>query len=374
MSFLGVDSLYEGFQQLVSWLMWLIGDWFWAGVVLDGNEDSWWYWVTEFLTNNQTVWFFTILFVCVTVFVGGFLAGLWVIWIERKVLGRMMDRRGTQVGWLGGFQNFADGIKTLLKEIIIPRDADKKLYTYAVVMILATSGMLLGLIPWSECWYAVNVPLALLLGLAVFSLAPFAILIGGWSSNNKYTVIGGMRGAAQLIAYEVPLLLVVVSIVIMVGSLNFNDIVTWQIENVWLIAPLILGCITFFVAGLAEVERVPFDLPEAEAELVEGWQTEYGGFRWGLIMLCDYVRAYIVALLITVLFLGGWAGPEPVPPEVWTLIKTFLVFFVMVWVRAAMVRIRTDQILKIGWRRLMPLAFINLVIVVLIKYYDIGWW
>ncbi len=134
------------------------------------------------------------------------------------------------------------------------------------------------------------------------------------------------------------------------------------------------GCITFFVAGLAEVERVPFDLPEAEAELVEGWQTEYGGFRWGLIMLCDYVRAYIVALLITVLFLGGWAGPEPVPPEVWTLIKTFLVFFVMVWVRAAMVRIRTDQILKIGWRRLMPLAFINLVIVVLIKYYNIGWW
>ena len=374
MSFLGVDSLYEGFQQLVSWLMWLIGDWFWAGVVLNGNEDSWWYWVTEFLTDNQTVWFVTILLVCVTVFVGGFLAGLWVIWIERKVLGRMMDRRGTQVGWLGGFQNFADGIKTLLKEIIIPRDADKKLYTYAVVMILATSVMLLGLIPWSEFWYAVNVPLALLLGLAVFSLAPFAILIGGWSSNNKYTVIGGMRGAAQLIAYEVPLLLVVVSIVIMVGSLNFNDIVTWQIENVWLIAPLILGCITFFVAGLAEVERVPFDLPEAEAELVEGWQTEYGGFRWGLIMLCDYVRAYIVALLITVLFLGGWAGPEPVPPEVWTLIKTFLVFFVMVWVRAAMVRIRTDQILKIGWRRLMPLAFINLVIVVLIKYYDIGWW
>ncbi len=198
----------------------------------------------------------------------------------------------------------------MLKEIIIPRDSDKKLYTYAVVMILATSVMLLGLIPWSEFWYAVNVPLALLLGLAVFSLAPFAILIGGWSSNNKYTVIGGMRGAAQLIAYEVPLLLVVVSIVIMVGSLNFNDIVTWQIENVWLIAPLILGCITFFVAGLAEVERVPFDLPEAEAELVEGWQTEYGGFRWGLIMLCDYVRAYIVALAHhrAVPRWMGWAG------------------------------------------------------------------
>jgi NADH-quinone oxidoreductase subunit H len=374
MTFLGVDSLYEGFQQLVSWLMWLIGDWFWAGIVLGGNEDSWWYWVTEFLTNDQTVWLITILLVCVTVFVGAFLASLWVIWIERKVLGRMMDRRGTQVGWLGGFQNFADGIKTMLKEIIIPQDSDKKLYTYAVVLIIACSAMLLGLIPWSEFWYAVNVPMALLLGLAVFSVAPFAILIGGWASNNKYTVIGGMRAAAQLIAYEVPLLLVVVSVVIMVGSLNFNDIVIWQIENVWLIAPLIIGCITFFVAGLAEVERIPFDLPEAEAELVEGWQTEYGGFRWGLIMLCDYVRAYIVCLLITVLFLGGWAGPEPVPPEVWTLIKTFLVFFIMVWVRAAMVRIRTDQILKIGWRRLMPLAFINLVIVVLIKYYNIGWW
>jgi NADH-quinone oxidoreductase subunit H len=271
---------------------------------------------------------------------------------------------------IGLFQNFADGIKCLLKEIIIPKEADEKLYTYAVVGIIATSAMLLGLVPWSDRFFVANVPLALLVGLAVFSLAPFFILIGGWASNNKYTVIGGMRGAAQLIAYEVPLLLVVVSIVIMTGSLNFNDIVGYQQNHLWLFIPLFIGFVTFFTCGIAEAERVPFDLPEAEAELVEGWQTEYGGFRWGLIMLCDYLRAYIASALIAILFLGGWDGPF-LWPEMWFLLKTFFVFFIMIWVRSAMVRIRTDQILKIGWKRLLPLAVINLVVAVALK--AMGW-
>jgi len=316
------------------------------------------------------VTFLAIVLTCVIFFVGAFLVGLTVIWQERKTLGRIMDRRGTQVGMIGLFQNFADGIKCLLKEIIIPKEADEKLYTYAVVGIIATSAMLLGLVPWSDRFFVANVPLALLVGLAVFSLAPFFILIGGWASNNKYTVIGGMRGAAQLIAYEVPLLLVVVSIVIMTGSLNFNDIVSYQQNHLWLFIPLFIGFVTFFTCGIAEAERVPFDLPEAEAELVEGWQTEYGGFRWGLIMLCDYLRAYIASALIAILFLGGWDGPF-LWPEMWFLLKTFFVFFIMIWVRAAMVRIRTDQILKIGWKRLLPLAVINLVVAVALK--AMGW-
>ena len=314
--------------------------------------------------------FLAIVLTCVIFFVGAFLVGLTVIWQERKTLGRIMDRRGTQVGMIGLFQNFADGIKTLLKEIIIPKEADERLYTYAVVGIIATSAMLLGLVPWSDRYFVANVPLALLVGLAVFSLAPFFILIGGWASNNKYTVIGGMRGAAQLIAYEVPLLLVVVSIVIMTGSLNFNEIVSYQQNHLWLFIPLFIGFVTFFTCGIAESERVPFDLPEAEAELVEGWQTEYGGFRWGLIMLCDYLRAYIASALIAILFLGGWDGPF-LWPEMWFLLKTFFVFFIMIWVRAAMVRIRTDQILKIGWKRLLPLAVINLVVAVALK--AMGW-
>jgi NADH-quinone oxidoreductase subunit H len=301
-------------------------------------------------------------------------AGLTFIWMDRKVMGRMMDRRGTQVGVLGLFQNFADGFKTMIKEIIIPKDADQKVYTWAVVLIIACSALLLGLVPWSDDFYAVNVPLALLLGMAVFSLAPFAILLGGWASNNKYTLIGGMRAAAQLIAYEITLLMVVISIVILTGSLNFNEIVNWQENNVLLIVPLAIGAVAFFIAGMAEVERIPFDLPEAEAELVEGWGTEYGGFRFGLIMLCDYLRTYIICALFAILFLGGWSGPAPIPGSIWLLGKTFFLFFIMIWVRCATVRVRTDQILKIGWRRLLPLAVVNLVLVILIKVYAVGWW
>ncbi|HSV42180.1 MAG TPA: complex I subunit 1 family protein, partial [Methanomassiliicoccales archaeon] len=266
-------NLYDFMFGIVSWLLWFVGHM--LGLI-GVTEGTFFYPLVQLITDPQMVTFVNIMLVCLVVFVFVFLfAGLTVIWMERKLLGRFMDRRGTQVGVLGYFQNFADGIKTLLKEIIIPRDADAKVYTWAVVLIIATSAFLMGLVPWSDDFYAVNVPLALLLGMAVFSLAPFAILIGGWASNNKYAVIGGMRGAAQLIAYEVPMLLVVVSIVVYTGSLNFAEIVNWQEQNVILLIPLIIGAITFFVAGLAEVERVPFDLPEAEAELVEGWQTEY---------------------------------------------------------------------------------------------------
>jgi NADH-quinone oxidoreductase subunit H len=362
-------NIYTLFYGLSDWIMnvvaWILN---WLFRVPPGTNDF-----TNWLVSPGVVQLVNYLIVAVVVFIVAFLMGLTVIWMERKCLGRFMDRRGTQVGVLGLFQNFADGIKTMLKEIIIPKDADAKLYTWSVVLIIACSAMLLGLVPWSDRFYAVNVPLALLLGLAVFSLAPLAILMGGWSSNNKYTVIGGMRAAAQLIAYEVPLLLCVVSVVVMVGSLNFNDIVNYQEANGWLIVPLIIGAFTFFVAALAEVERVPFDLPEAEAELVEGWQTEYGGFRWGLIMLCDYLRAYIASALFAILFLGGWTLPYNLGtntfifPELFFALKTLLVFFIMIWVRAAMVRIRTDQILKIGWRRLLPLGVINLFVAIAFK-------
>jgi NADH-quinone oxidoreductase subunit H len=365
------SGLYEFLYSVSSWLLWLVGR---VLGFIGVDSDNFFYPLRQFITDQQLVLFVTLLLVALIYLVAGLLFGIQFIWMDRKFLGRFMDRRGTQVGFLGFFQNFADAFKVLLKAVIIPKDSDKRVYQFAIFGILAVSFMLLGLVPWDNNFYAVNVPLALLLGLAVFSLAPFTLILAGWSSNNKYTVIGGIRGAAQLIAYEVPLLLVVVSVVIMTGTLNFGEMISWQENNVILFVPLIIGAVVFFIAGLAEAERVPFDLPEAEAELVEGWQTEYGSLGWGLVMCADYLRAYVISVLFAILFLGGWSGPDFLPGSVWMLAKASLVFFFMIWARAANVRIRTDQLLRFCWNRLLPLAVINLVVAVLIRVYSVGWW
>ena len=354
-------TLYTVLGDITEWLLGLIAsllDWTKLGFLSDFGD---------WLQTEPVMTAVTTLLVALIYLITLMMFGLCFIWMERKFLGRFMDRRGTQVGVLGFFQNFADGIKVVLKEHIVPRDADRGLFEFAIFAILATSFMLFGCIPMSPQFYVIDPPLALLLGIAIFSFAPFSILIGGWASNNKFTLIGGMRAAAQLIALEIPILLVVVSVVVMTGSLSFWDIVAWQQENIWLAVPLFIGLLTFFVAAIGEAERVPFDLPEAEAELVEGWQTEYGDVRWGLVMASDYFRAYIMCGLITMMFLGGWDGPEFIWAEAWYLMKTYIVFFFFVWVRAAMVRIRTDQILHMGWRRLLPLAIINLLIAIALK-------
>jgi NADH-quinone oxidoreductase subunit H len=360
-----MSTLYTVLQDITVWLMGLIAslvDWTKLGF-LSGFAD--WLETEPVLTTVTTLLVALIYFISLMMF------GLCFIWMERKFLGRFMDRRGTQVGFLGFFQNFADGIKVVLKEHIVPKAADKPLFELGVFGILATSFMLLGCIPLSPQFYVINVPLALLLGIAIFSFAPFSLLIGAWASNNKFSLIGGMRGAAQLIALEIPILLVVVSVVIMTGSLSFTGIVGWQQAHIWLGIPLFIGMVTFLVAGIGESERVPFDLPEAEAELVEGWTTEYGDVRWGLVMACDYFRAYIMCGLLTMMFLGGWDGPDFIWAEVWYLAKTYIVFFFFIWARAAMVRIRTDQILKLGWTRLLPLAIINLLIAVALKVAEV---
>ncbi len=356
-----METLYTVLQGLSEWLLgviaWLV-DWTRLGF-LSGLAD--------WLETEPVLTAVTTLLVALIYLITLMMIGLCFIWMERKFLGRFMDRRGTQIGVLGFFQNFADGIKVVLKEHIVPKAADRGLFEFAIFAILATSFMLFGCIPLSPQFYVINVDLALLLGLAIFSFAPFSILIGGWASNNKFTLIGGMRAAAQLIALEIPILLVVVSVVVMTGSLSFMDIVSWQQENIWLGIPLFIGLITFLIAAIGESERVPFDLPEAEAELVEGWQTEYGDVRWGLVMASDYFRAYIMCALVTTMFLGGWDGPDFIWAEIWFLAKTFIVFFFFIWVRAAMVRIRTDQILTLGWRKLLPLAVVNLLIAIALK-------
>jgi NADH-quinone oxidoreductase subunit H len=246
-------------------------------------------------------------------------------------------------------------------------------YNAAPVIIIGTSLFLFVTIPYSPGFYASDSSLSLILTFAIFSIAPFAVLLGGWASNNKFTIIGGMRAAAQIIAYEVPLLLSVVGVVILTGSLSLYDIVIYQETHIWLFIPMFIGFGVFLISMVAEVERVPFDLPEAEAELVEGWGTEYGGMRFGLIMMSEYARGFVGSALATLLFLGGWIGPFPevIPAGLWFLGKVFFVFFLFIWIRGALPRVRTDQILAIGWKRLLPLAVVNIFIAIAFK--TLGW-
>lgn len=344
-------------------MAWLIGivNWLLDWIGLHGLAD--------WLGSAPVVEFFTYVGQSLVALIVGMLIAITMIWQERKTLGRLMDRRGTMIGPLGYFQQIADGLKTFLKEIIVPDAAMESGYNWAPVILIGSSVMLIGIIPFSDRYFLSSTEAGLILLFAVFSLAPFSILIGGWASNNKYTLIGGMRSAAQLISYEIPLLLSVAGVVILSGSLSFSGIVAAQ-ENVWYLIPQFIGFIVFLVAIVAEVERIPFDLPEAEAELVEGWGTEYGGLRFGLIMLAEYIRGYAGCAAAVILFLGGWNGPF-LPPEVWFLGKVFIVFFIFIWVRGSLFRVRTDQILNIGWKRLLPLAVINLVIAIALK--TVGW-
>jgi NADH-quinone oxidoreductase subunit H len=353
------NGLYDFIHGIALWLLQVIA-WFFNNILA-------WYGVGTWFVSPGVVEFLTTLLVALVVFIVGFLVSITFIWEERKILGRLMDRRGTQVGFLGLFQNFADGLKTFIKEHIVPDEVDKQLFNLAPVLLIAMSCFMICLIPIGPDFFMADLNAGLLLVFAVFSLAPFAILMAGWASNNKYTVIGGMRAAAQLIAYEVPLLLAVAAVVVIVGSFNFMEIVSFQQDNIWLIVPMFLGALVFFISVIAEVERIPFDLPEAEAELVEGWQTEYGGFRWGLIMLSEYVRGFAACGVFVLLFLGGWAGPDFIWPEVWFLIKMFLLFGLWIWVRGALMRVTTKQILSIGWTKLMPLALVNLGIAIALK-------
>jgi NADH-quinone oxidoreductase subunit H len=291
-----------------------------------------------------------------------------LIWYERKLLGRFMDRRGAMhVGYAGLLQNFADGFKLFRKHTVRPRAADQVGFFFGPTAYVVTSLIIFGILPISSGWSSGALPLTLLLALAVFSFAPLFIFISAWSSNNKYSLMGGLRSAAQMIAYEVPLLLAVVSVVIVAGSFDLSTIVYEQ-QNYWFWGPLVVALVVFVAAMLAEMERIPFDLPEAEAELVEGWNTEYGGMLFAFFMLADYLRALVGSILVVLLFLGGWTLPSWVPAGAtsfplagifWFMVKTYIVFGLFVWVRASLPRVRTDQLLRIGWNRMIPLALLS---------------
>ena len=319
-----------------------------------------------------------------------------VIHLERKIAARIQDRRGPMLSlrafrelgedlageaptWrfkgnysgIGIIQNMADGIKAITKELIIPNKADKFLFSMGPIIFISSSVFLLVLFPLSDRFAASAAPAGLMVIMAAFSIAPIGVLTSGWASNNKYSMIGGMRSAAQLMSYEIPLLLSMAGVFLLAGSYNPVDIVEQQQEATWLFGlpmwnfiPQFIGFIVFMICILAEVERVPFDLPEAEAELVEGWTTEYSGIRYMLFLAAEYIRGFAGAAVATILFLGGWAGPWPVPPEIWFLLKVYLIIIFWIFIRWTVPRIRTDQILELGWKKLLPLSLINILIVI----------
>jgi NADH-quinone oxidoreductase subunit H len=328
----------------------------------------------------------------VAIFIGGAVVMVFVsivnlfiiMWIERKMYGRFHDRRGIMLPgpWkkthkgTGFLQNLADGMKLIQKELITPKNADKWMFDIAPAIIAATSILVFVAIPFSETFYVANLQGGLIFILAILAIAPFAVVLAGWSSNNKFTLIGGLRGAALMLSYEIPLILSVVGVILLSGSLNPLEIVHAQqqtsilgIEN-WYIIPLFPAVIVFMVALFAELERLPFDLPEAEAELVEGWLTEYSGMRFGLVFVAKWVRTYAGAALITILFLGGWSGPV-LPGELWFIIKSYIVFVIIVWATWSFPRSRIDQIVKIGWNWLIPIAIVSIVIAAAFKW--VGW-
>ncbi|MBA2877124.1 NADH-quinone oxidoreductase subunit H [Anoxybacillus kamchatkensis] len=290
---------------------------------------------------------------------------------ERKVMGFMQGRIGpNQVGGRWGLlQTVADVLKLLLKEDTIPKAADRPLFILAPVIAFAPAFMVLAALPFTDALQFADIGVGLLYYIAVSGLTTIGVVTGAWASNNKYALLGGMRAAAQMISYEVPLVMSVIGVILLSGSLNLNDIVEAQ-KDVWFIVVQPIGFLVFLVAAVAELNRTPFDLPEAESELVAGFHVEYSGFRWAFFMLAEYVYFFAMAALTTVLFLGGW-HPLPflgfIPGAVWFALKFSLVVFLFIWFRITFPRVRADQLMEFGWKVLLPVALVNIFVTALVK-------
>lgn len=296
----------------------------------------------------------------------------YAIYFERKVIGWMQFRRGpNRTGPLGLLQTVADVAKLLLKEDTIPARADRTLFILAPVLAFVPSFLVLAVIPYGSHLPFADLNVGFLYYIALSGISTIGIVLAGWASNNKYALLGGMRSAAQMISYEVPLVMSVVGVSMMAGSLNLRDIVEHQTGYFWHwnFIPQILGFAVFVVAAVSELNRTPFDLPEAESELVAGYHVEYSGFRFAFFMLAEYVYMYAIACLGTILFLGGWNPPIPqldfIPGLVWFALKFALIVFCLFWIRATLPRLRVDQLMGLAWKALLPIAIANIFLTAL---------
>jgi NADH-quinone oxidoreductase subunit H len=310
-------------------------------------------------------------FVLINLVLGAF---AYLTLIERKVMARMQLRYGpNRAGPYGLLQPIADLIKLIRKESFFPAAAIDAPYIVAPVVSAFTALAAFAVIPWGSGWeilgyqvdgQVLDVPIALLLVFALGSVGIYGFIVGGWASESKYSLLGSMRTCAQLVSYEVSLALAVLGVIVMAGSLSLTEIVAQQDRSVWYVVPQLVGFLTFFVAGVAETNRAPFDLPEAEQELVAGYHTEYSGMRWGLFQMAEYINMLTLSALTVTLFLGGWLGPGDTDwlGPLWFILKLALVIYIFIWLRTTLPRLRYDQLMSFGWKVLLPIATVNAVV------------
>jgi len=297
-------------------------------------------------------------------------------WLERKLLGRLQNRYGpNRAGPYGLLQPFADLIKLVRKESFFPAGAAERLYIIAPVLSMFTALAAFSVIPFGSGWKIwhwrvdgeiANVSIGLILVFALGSLGIYGFIVGGWASESKYSLLGSMRTCAQMVSYEVSLALSVLGVVLMGQSLNLVDIVHKQGDTFWFFGPQFAGLLVFFFAGIAETNRPPFDLPEADTELVAGYHTEYGGMRWGLFQTAEYINMITLSALAVTLFFGGWHGPWAPLGPLWFVLKVFLFVSLFIWIRASVPRLRYDQLMRFGWKILLPVATLNAVVTALL--------
>ena len=294
------------------------------------------------------------------------LNALFLVWLERKVAGHIQLRLGPmEVGPHGLLQTIIDGIKLVGKELITPRAADWKLFALAPILVFMPVLVAFLVLPFDKNLIIRDMNVGILLIFAFSTFSVLAILAGGWASNNKYALLGAIRSVAQNIAYEIPLLLAVMSVVLMTQSFRFSEIVGAQ-GRFWFVFLQPVAAIIFLICATAETNRAPFDIPEAESELIAGFHTEYSGMRFGLFFLAEYTNMFIVSAVATSLFFGGWHGPLGyqfgIPGIVWFLAKTYVLIFVIMWVRWTFPRVRFDQLMNFSWKVMIPLSLANLVV------------
>jgi NADH-quinone oxidoreductase subunit H len=288
--------------------------------------------------------------------------------VERKLLGRFQARYGpNRVGPYGLLQPLADALKLLHKEGYRPDNAVPYLWAAGPALVVFAGVATMAILPFGDVkdgvgFYGIDVSIGILYFFAFGSIAFYGLLLGGWASGSKYSFLGAMRSAAQLISYEISMGLALLGAIMMAGSLSLVSVVEAQ-DEVWYVVPQIVGFLTFMVAGFAETNRTPFDLPEADAELVAGYGTEYGGMRYGAYAMAEYIEMFMISGIAVTFFLGGWMGPGPgwLDP-IWVLVKIFALLFVFMWVRATVPRVRYDQLMSLGWKVMLPLTTLNVLV------------
>ncbi len=298
-----------------------------------------------------------------------------IVWLDRRIWAFVQKRRGPNVvGPFGLFQSLADALKYVFKEIIVPASSNKAIFVLAPIVTMTLALIAWAVIPFSETLVLSNINVGILYLFAVSSLGVYGIIMGGWASNSKYPFLGAIRSAAQMISYEISIGVIIINVLLCVGSLNLNDIVLAQ-KKVWFIIPLFPMFVIFFISALAETNRPPFDLPEAEAELVSGYQTEYSGMMYAMFWLGEYANILLMCAMGSILFLGGWLAPieifpfNLIPSALWLVLKILFLFILFALVKAIVPRYRYDQLMKLGWKIFLPLSLTWVVLTASYLFY-----